>query len=142
MRSDIEIREILSNKSYNSHCKTLFSKLTVEEQHYILSKYNDSESLNESIYRFINNLDIRPTCKYCNGKIKSFRFDRGFAEFCSKSCLASYKNLKNNSILSLQNGLIKKYNVNNTAFIPEIQEKKKQTCIKNIMLNTHYKVKK
>jgi len=130
MKSDKELIEILSKKEYNKHIYSLFKELSSEEQNYIISKYPDSKSLNESIYRFINNLDIRPICQYCGGEIKTFRFDRGFSKFCSKSCLTSYSNIKRNSIKSLTNGIIKKYGVKNIQKLNKTKEKSKQTCLK------------
>lgn len=66
---------------------------------YLNTRYTDSESLQETIYRIKNNIEIRPVCKECGSKLK---FIKGFPDFCCVSCMAKNK---------------------------DIQQKKKQTCL-------------
>lgn len=49
----------------------------------IINYYEDSESCFETIYRIINDIDIRPVCKQCG---KPVNFNYKFNDFCSRAC--------------------------------------------------------
>jgi hypothetical protein len=49
----------------------------------ILNYYKDSESLQESLYRILNDIDEKPICKICG---KPLKYNRGFSTYCSKAC--------------------------------------------------------
>ena len=36
----------------------------------LINYYNDSTSINETIYRIVNNIDIHPVCKICGKPVK------------------------------------------------------------------------
>lgn len=49
----------------------------------LMAYYSDTTSCFETIYRIVNDIDIRPVCKTCGGQLK---FDHGFPRFCSNKC--------------------------------------------------------
>lgn len=49
---------------------TLLKKLDNNIKKYLLNRYNDSESLKETIYRIKYNIVNRPVCPICNNKVK------------------------------------------------------------------------
>lgn len=55
---------------------------------YLTTRYSDSGSLKETLYRIKHHIDIRPICKICRGKVKFVgKGDRLFGTYCSKKCL-------------------------------------------------------
>lgn len=67
----------------NKYIKTLND----DEIQWFKSLYDDSESLEESIVRYIYNIDIRPTCKICGNKLKFSNTSNVFNTFCSRACI-------------------------------------------------------
>ena len=61
--------EHIINK-YQSLAKQQISSLTKDEQNYLMALYNDSDSVQESLYRLINNISIRPVCTICGKPVK------------------------------------------------------------------------
>ena len=55
----------------------------------IINRYNDSDSIKETLYRLKNNIEMRPVCKYCKGHIKFIndKGERHWQEYCSQECL-------------------------------------------------------
>ena len=101
-------KALLINKIQNSQYKKinkLYKILSLDEIEYINNLYIDSKSFKESIYRLLNNIDIRPICKTCG---KNVEFCRGgyFRNFCSIKCSRNNK---------------------------ECENKRKETCIKNMV---------
>lgn len=47
--------------------------------------YTDSSCIHETVYRIINDIDVRPVCKECGGPV-SYSKQYHFAGFCSKKC--------------------------------------------------------
>ncbi len=52
---------------------------------YLMSRFKDSKTLAESIYRIKEGLEKRPTCKVCGGEVR-YTSKSKFADFCSVSC--------------------------------------------------------
>ena len=52
---------------------------------YLDNIYNDSDSLSEKLWRIKNNLDKRPICKYCGGKVKHISKNK-YRTYCSNTC--------------------------------------------------------
>lgn len=77
--------EHIINK-YQSLNKQQISSLTKDEQNYLMTLYNDSDSVQESLYRLINNISIRPVCAICGKPVKFIKMSKGFAATCSKGC--------------------------------------------------------
>lgn len=103
-------------KKYISY-KFLYSKISCfkhifndDEIIFIMNRFNDSLSFNESLYRILNNINVRPTCKVCGNKLNFIGFSKGFTTFCSKKCVSVVCNPWNR---------------------PEVQEKCRNTIIRN-----------
>lgn len=67
-------------------------KYTKEELEYLNNRYADSSSLKETIYRINHNIEERPVCKGCGGKVKFVGGTRGFNKYCSRKCCAIHDN--------------------------------------------------
>lgn len=115
---------------------------------YLKNRYNDSYSLEESLYRIFNNIETKELCPICKKPISLFSFKYGFMKTCdSKECIKKYKNL-NSSFHNKQTQdkvkkvIKEKYGVNNPYQIENVKNKailrlkeedvinkRKQTCI-------------
>ena len=86
----------------------------------LLNYYSDSESCYETIYRIINDIDTRPVCKTCGGKLK---FSYSFPNYCSAKCRNNNPEVlqKNSDAVSKS---LKKIYINNGS---EIKEKRYHT---------------
>lgn len=83
---DNKVLEILitDKNKINSHYKQIIDK-NKELEEYLLTRYTDSLSIHESIYRIWHNLEKRPVCAVCGKEVK-FISGFGFRECCSVSC--------------------------------------------------------
>lgn len=100
-----------TNKS-GSIRSNLLNKNVVE---YLNNRYEDSESLKESIYRLLHNIEIRPVCKMCKGHVNYDTIRKRFYDHCSTTCARNNK---------------------------DVQEKYKQTSIKRFGVDNYWKTDK
>jgi len=86
--NDDYIKEYINNFKINHKriYKNLFSKEILD---YLENRYNDSESVSESLYRILYNVNQRPVCKHCGNKVKFNNLNKGFNQHCSNSCAQS-----------------------------------------------------
>ena len=130
MITDKEIIEKYNNCDHPHNKRTwvknhLFSD---DEINYINNRFNDSSCFNESIDRLLYNIEIRPVCKYCSGKIEYVgKPSLLFRSYCSNDC----KNKDSNLVERNRIGCLKKYGVDNASKLNFVKEKKKQTHLKN-----------
>lgn len=69
--------------------KSRINNMTTEENNYIVRRYEDSDSINESLFRIFNNIDTRPVCPICGGKLKFYGRNKApYSNHCSISCAA------------------------------------------------------
>ena len=94
-------------------------KVTQDELDYLDSRFDDSESIEETLWRIKHKVYIRPVCEKCGSKLK---WNNGFPRFCSGSCRINQDKIKES--------IIRKYGVANVSQIPGVQNKIKETCIK------------
>ena len=94
-----------------------------EVYRYLISRYTDSESFAETLYRIKNNIEIRPTCICCGGKVK---FKGTFSKYCSVKCVANDPEL----LKQKEKTNLERYNCNNPLQSPEIKEKIRKTNLK------------
>ena len=113
---------------------------------YLVNRYDDSDSLKETLYRIYNGIEEHPKCPTCG---KPLIFKGIFFKFCSnicaqssdeikqkikQTCLEKYgvdsplksKEIRNKCKLTC----LEKYGVDNPAKLEENKEKVKQTCLK------------
>jgi len=90
---------------------------------YLNNRFNDSDSLFESIVRIKLNIEHKPICPICGQKIKFNNNVRTpFYKTCSKECGNKL------STINCKQTCINKYGVDNVFKLENIQEKKKLTC--------------
>lgn len=126
---DDEITNYINNFKEMTGKRYMWKLLPVKYQKYILAKYNDSLSKEESVYRLIHNIDIRPTCLNCGRQINFDIKKRRFSKFCCHRCLGLYQSpFKQKDIQNkIKKNLIKKYGVDNVLRLKEFHDKAKQT---------------
>ena len=99
-------------------------KYNDELSSFLKDLYNDSISLSESLYRFINNIKEKPKCKYChNNYVKFLSLTRGYRDYCSIKCMSNSKDVKNKIV----NTCLEKYGVRNGGGSKEALQKIKET---------------
>ena len=93
---------------------------------YLINRFKDSESINETVYRIVNKLEKRPVCPICGKKLKYITFAYGFQKHCSVKCemhdSQTYEKAKLNSMV--------KYGVDHYSKTAEFKEKFRQTSLK------------
>lgn len=125
--TDEEVKRIVltSKKTLNPY---IASKIYNNDSKYInvinflKNRYNDSNSIKESLYRFVHNIEIRPKCPTCG---KSLPFIGFFRSHCNTRCSSLDKDVQK----KLSNTCLEKYGVKNYSQTKEYQEKSKQTCL-------------
>ena len=133
--------------------KYRIQKITTEELDYLNNRYNDSESINETIIRIYKGYDIHPKCPICGKPLPLYR--QQWRKTCSKSCKS--KNFANvleqkygvRSTLQLESAklktkqtLLERYGVDNPQKSQLIRNKTKQTCLERYGVDNPLKVKK
>lgn len=129
------------NKIHDNIVKNKIPNMSIKMIQYLNNKFNDSESINESINRIKYNIIIRPTCKYCGKHVKYLRKNL-YQDFCTCSCKQKYwinqfeekTGLRSSLLLpnikeKTQQTLLNKYGVDNVSKSSIIKEKKKQSFI-------------
>lgn len=124
--TDQIIKEKILNLNYKKS-NIIYFHLNEEEKKYIDNRYNDSESLSETIYRLLNNINVKPTCKTCGNKVKFINYSAGFREYCSIKCQSNNKELN----IKRKKTNLKKYGVDNIFKSLEFRNKIKENNIKN-----------
>ena len=115
--TDNDVIEKLKNKKQIKWF--LLDKFEPNIYKYLLNRYNDSESIQESYYRILNNIEIRPICPICGGKLQFYK--KTFRSTCiNKKCKINWLHIK------AQQTFIKKYGVKSPFANIDIQNKIKQ----------------
>ena len=118
---------------------------------YLKERYNDSDSINETIRRIQCNVEIRPICPVCSGHVSFNGYYNGMMHYCKcccSSCNAKHtkeKRYKTNierygrvnfgSEHKVKETWLSKYDVNNPAKAKEVKDKMKKTCIERYGVN-------
>lgn len=114
---------------------------------YIVDRYDDSESIPETIYRMYFGIEERPVCKICGNKV-SYRGKGKYRDVCSFKCGEIFSRekrqntmlrlygvtipIKNLSIKEkIKNTCLEKYGVDNPSKVGFVKKKKEETCLKN-----------
>ena len=110
---------------------------------YLERRYIDSGSIKETVYRIFLNIEERPVCPVCGGRLKfesTHRFSRKerngrpFLVCCSPKCAANYEKTK----LHKKQGSIRHYGTDNPAKAKEVQDKMKETNRKKYGVDNPY----
>ena len=106
-------------RRYTSRIEGKYNKDIYE---YLISRYNDSDSLKETLYRIYNGIEEHPKCHTCG---KPLVFKGIFFKFCSNICAQSSDEIKQ----KIKQTCLEKYGVDNYNKTKESKEKIKQTCL-------------
>ena len=151
MVNDNDIIQLFNNNG-NPDTRMLkkFNYLDNEIQVYVKNRWNDIPenyyTNKESIYRIINNIQIRPVCKYCDRPVKYMgkqyldkmgKTVNGYRQYCSFEC--SCKDINR----------LKKYSKHvyrNMEFLIVLNVKKfrrkySKHVLRNMELKMHFKIK-
>ena len=90
---------------------------------YIENRYSDSQSIQETLYRMINNIEIRPICKNCGKPVSFNGYTRGFSIFCCSKCASTDLEVRQKV---MQTSLIK-YNTLYPSQNKEVKQKQSKT---------------
>lgn len=118
-----------------------YTRLSWLEKHkdiynYLINRYDDSMSIQETIYRIVNNIEKRPVCKTCGKPIKFDCYSRGFRTFCSNtSCIMNSKDVQN----KIKNTLRERYGVEHQMHLKSVKDKIKQTCLEKYGVSSYTK---
>ena len=108
-------------KLYTAKCaEKCLKKLGIYE--YLQNRYNDSDSLSETLYRIKNKIEIRPVCKTCGGHVK---FYKEFMTYCNRFCAQRNEKVQEKR----ENTFIKNYGVKCSLQAESVQEKTKETLL-------------
>lgn len=97
-----------------SHTKLYTKLLDKDIIDYLLKRYDDSESIRESAYRLLNDIEERPKCR-CGNRLHFRNINKGYNDHCSNSCAQSDPLILNKS----KNTKIKRYGENYKKVIHE-----------------------
>ena len=104
---------------------------------YIKNTYKSIQLWTEKLYWYYNNLTEYPKCKVCNNPVKFINLKQGYREFCSRKCLNSCKQIQERK----KETCIKKYGVENAMQNSKIKEKLKKTNIERFGEDNIFKTK-
>lgn len=110
-------------------CKFGFVKhlLTKDIIEYIDNRYNDSESIKETLYRIKYNIEERPVCPKCGKPVK---FGAGFNMYCSRNCAINQEKIKKS--------IKEKYGVDNISQLDYVKQRKIETTMKHYGVTNPY----
>ena len=113
----------------NKICKFGFIKHLLSDDiiKYINNRYNDSESIKETLYRIKHNIEDRPKCIKCGKPIK---FGQGFNKYCSRSCAINQEKIKKS--------IKEKYGVDNISQLDYVKKRKIETTMKHYGVTNPY----
>ena len=106
-------------RRYTSRIEGKYNKDIYE---YLINRYNDSDSLKETLFRIYNGIEEHPKCPTCG---KPLVFKGIFFKFCSNICAQSSDEIKQ----KIKQTCLKKYGVDNYNKTKESKKKIKQTCL-------------
>jgi len=120
-------------------CKSSFSK---EVNEYLDSRYPDSSSTRESLYRIMHGIEERPRCQRCGNAVAFKDMKSGFNKHCSQECVhrdpevykrGIAKKVEKygtaSSIGKIKETNMERYGVEFQMQCKEIQQKAKETCL-------------
>lgn len=117
-----------SNKYYiNSKWCQKHKKLV----NYILNRYSDSNTIEENIYRLLNNINIKPTCVTCGKSVKFVKFAIGYQKHCCHSCCTKDPNVQEKHKKTMK----QRYGVEYTLQSNELRQKVYKTISNRIAEN-------
>ena len=127
--TDDVVKEEFKSKRYVYNPNTLRryiskieGKYNKDIYEYLINRYDDSDSLKETLFRIYNRIEEHPKCPTCG---KPLVFKGIFFKFCSNICAQSSDEIKQ----KIKQTCLEKYGVDNYNKTKESKEKIKQTCL-------------
>ena len=99
---------------------------------YLLNKYEYVENLSEAIIRIKYNIDKRPVCPICGGKLKyvgSKGYLGNYTQFYIPHCSIKCSKKDKETIRKYKETCLEKYGVENPSQAKEVKDKKKDTTL-------------
>ena len=99
---------------------------------YLLNKYEYVENLSEAIIRIKYNIDKRPICPICGGKLKyvgSKGYLGNYTQFYIPHCSIKCSKKDKETIRKYKETCLEKYGVENPSQAKEVKDKKKETTL-------------
>ena len=110
----------ISKQSKNERCNFLINN-------YLKYRFSDSKSINETLYRILLNIKIRPKCRYCGGEATYMGVGK-FQRFCSVKCAMNSEEVKQHCKDLLQ----EKYGVDNVYQLESVKNKIRSTNLEKL----------
>ena len=116
-----------------------FLKRNPEIQQYLINRFKDSQSIQETLYRIYYKIEIRPTYPYCGNPLRFIGGKDIFTKYCSISCASFHTSPKaketcrklygsGTNVKKYKETCLKRYGVDNAAKLDSTREKFKKTC--------------
>ena len=126
------LNKVFTGKTKRFNWRYIKYHITQEERDYLQSRFSDSTSITETLYRMFYKIYKRPVCVICGNPVE-FRSgescykdnDKIFKKCCCKECENKYRN-KQKLI-----GFKTKLGVDNPAQLESVKNKIKETTIKH-----------
>ena len=115
-------RYVYNPNTLRRYISKIEGKYNKDIYEYLINRYDDSDSLKETLFRIYNGIEEHPKCPTCG---KPLVFKRIFFKFCSNICVQSYDEIKQ----KIKQTCLEKYGVNSPLKSEKIRNKGKQTCL-------------
>lgn len=126
--NNVELKEYLylNNKSgfktREKHIKNKFPDLYEK-----IISFSKGNNWHELLYNYVNNISENPKCKFCGNILHIKKYNLGYFNYCSVSCLNKTESHKN----KIKKTCLDKYGVDNPSKSNVIKEKIKNKVYKN-----------
>ena len=115
-------RYVYNPNTLRRYISRIEGKYNKDIYEYLINRYNDSNSLKETLYRIYNGIEEHPKCPTCG---KPLVFKGIFFKFCSNICAQSSDEIKQ----KIKQTCLEKYGVDSPLKSDKIRNKSKQTCL-------------
>ena len=115
-------RYVYNPNTLRRYISRIEGKYNKDIYEYLINRYNDSNSLKETLYRIYNGIEEHPKCPTCG---KPLVFKGIFFKFCSNICVQSSDEIKQ----KIKQTCLEKYGVDSPLKSDKIRNKSKQTCL-------------
>lgn len=124
---DIEYLKSKILKGDGKICNLLYLRNNFPEIIEYIDLNFSGDSLNEKLFRIVNNIENTPKCKNCNQKEVNFsgNYSKGYFEYCSLKCRSNHPD----TIAKKKNTMFEKYGVEHNFANGKLRDKIYDTCI-------------
>lgn len=100
-----------------------YNKVAKEEKEYLINRFSDSNSIDETLYRIKYHVYVVPVCPTCGKKLTYSKLGRSYGKYCNKSCASKDPR----TINARKKGIYNKYGCYCTMQLKDTIEKSKKT---------------